>query len=340
MKEIQSHIARYSIVYSFLVGLFIIYPNLIYFFWDLRFGWADMSFLEYTSFFAFRYLFFCLLSWFLLRKNLMDERKRTLARRSTINLLITGVAYLIYVSISLLLSKHVDCFTGNLLFQFLVVFMLFTLTGHAYSLYLEQQKKDQEIELLKFENLKSKSDALANQIHPHFLFNTLNTLTYLVRENNKNQTLEFVNKLSNIFRYILQSDKTSIVSLKEELEFVEAFRFLMETRFANKLVFNIGIPEEKFCLKIPTLSILPLLENVVIHNVIDSDHKMVVDIFVNESNELVVSNPVYPKTDLPVTNGTGLANLRSRFSLIMETDIRIENDFTNFRVYLPLKTGL
>jgi LytS/YehU family sensor histidine kinase len=299
-----------------------------------------MSFAEYTSFFVFRYLFFSTLAWFLLKRNLITERKLSIGRRATDNILVTGIAYLIYVTISLLLSKHVDCFTGYLLFQFLVVFMLFTLTGHAYSLYIDQVKKDQEIESLKFENLKSKCDALANQIHPHFLFNTLNTLTYLVRENNKKQTLEFVNKLSNIFRYILQSEKNSIVSLKEELEFVEAFRFLMETRFAEKLAFNITVPCDKYFLKIPTLSILPLLENVVIHNVIDSDHKMVVDIFVNEKNELVVTNPVYPKTEPAVTNGTGLENLKSRFSLIMGMTVRIEKDDSFFRVYLPLKPEL
>lgn len=336
MQVIQKNIHRYSFVYSLLVGLFISYPNIVTLFWDLKFGWKGMSNLEYIAIFIFRLLFFSVLSWILLIRNISNYKTNTFGKRIAKNLLITTIAYLIYVSVSLTIGKHVDCFTGNLLFQFLVVFMLFTLTGHAYSLHLEKQKKDQEIELLKFENLKSKCDALANQIHPHFLFNTLNTLTYLVRENDKHQTLEFVNKLSNIFRYILQSDKNSIVSLKEELELAEAFRFLMETRFANKLDFNIDISKDKYFHRIPTLSLLPLLENVVMHNIIDSDHKMQVDIFVNDKNELVVSNPVYPKTDAPVTNGTGLDNLKSRFMLIMEKEIRIEQDPGSFRVYLPL----
>lgn len=142
--------------------------------------------------------------------------------------------------------------------------------------------------------------------------------------------------MSDVFRYILQSDKKGLVSLEEELEFVNAFFYMMEVRFASKLNFKIDVDTSKRCYKLPVLSILPLIENVVVHNKIDSEHKMVVAIVLNDKNELVVSNPKYPKLTPAETNGTGLKNLSNRFSLLMNKRIRIEDTEDTFNVYLPL----
>ena len=147
----------------------------------------------------------------------------------------------------------------------------------------------------------------------------------------------YVHELSDIFRYILQSDKRGLVTLREELEFIQSFRYVMEVRFANKLVFSIQVDEVmEDELTLPVLSLLPLVENVTVHNRIDSEHKMEITIRLNEQKELVVSNPIYPKLSPPDTNGTGLRNLESRFTLLMNRQIRIECDENTFRVYLPL----
>lgn len=125
--------------------------------------------------------------------------------------------------------------------------------------------------------------------------------------------------------------------MREELEFIQSFRYVMEVRFANKLVFSIQVDEAmQDELTLPVLSLLPLVENVTVHNRIDSEHKMEITIRLNEQKELVVSNPIYPKLSPPDTNGTGLRNLESRFTLLMNRQIRIECDENTFRVYLPL----
>ena len=125
--------------------------------------------------------------------------------------------------------------------------------------------------------------------------------------------------------------------MREELEFIQSFRYVMEVRFANKLVFSIQVDEAmQDELTLPVLSLLPLVENVTVHNMIDSEHKMEITIRLNEQKELVVSNPIYPKLSPPDTNGTGLRNLESRFTLLMNRQIRIECDENTFRVYLPL----
>lgn len=222
------------------------------------------------------------------------------------------------------------------LFQFVMMGLIVTLLGHIIYLYTEKSNKEREIEHLKIESLQSQYDALTNQINPHFFFNSLNSLTSLVRKKDETVTLTFINKLSDVFRYILQSNKKGLVSLAEELEFVEDFKYMMEIRFANKLSYNIEVDKEDLNHKIPVLSILPLLDNIVVHNVIDSDHKMEITITVNKNGELVVSNPIYPKLSSPETNGTGLKNLENRFNLLMNKHIRVEDDGAMFKVYLPL----
>jgi len=224
-----------------------------------------------------------------------------------------------------------------LLFQFLVMCIFCSLIGHVSHLYSEQRRKEQEIEQLKVENLQSRYDALTSQINPHFFFNSLNGLTSLIRKKNEENALEYVNKMSDVFRYVLQSDKKGLVTLGEELDFVKAFFYMMEIRFASKLIFNIDVPDDKRDMKIPVLSLLPLIDNVAVHNTIDSEHKMEVQICLNPQMELSVSNPVFPKLSSPDTNGTGLKNLENRFLLLMNQQIRVENDGTRFTVYLPLK---
>lgn len=227
---------------------------------------------------------------------------------------------------------------GNiLLFQFFVACLLCTFTGYISVLYDSRREKEQEIERLRIENLQSRCNALAHQINPHFFFNSLNGISALIRKGNNENTLSYVTRLSDIFRYILQSDKRELVLLGEELAFIRSFMHVMEVRFAHKLTCSFNVPEEKHELKLPVLSLLPLMENVTVHNMIDSDHRMEVTIRLNERDELEIANPIYPKLEVPDTNGIGLQNLRNRFELMMKKDIRIETDGSTFRVFLPLK---
>ena len=247
------------------------------------------------------------------------------------------IAYLVYIGFSVVLSPKQEWITGLLLFQFFVIFIFSLLAGHLSFLLSEQRRKEHEIEQLRIENLESRYNALTNQINPHFFFNSLNGLTLLIRKKNEELTLEYVNKLSDVFRYILQSDRKVMVTLADELDFLKAFSYMMEVRLARKLVFIAEVPDDKRDLKIPVLSLLPLLENIVLHNTIDSEHKMEVRIWLNDACELAVANPIYPKLVPSESNGTGLKNLESRFLLLLNRKIRIENDGKIFTVYLPLK---
>jgi sensor histidine kinase YesM len=337
MNYLEKYTNSYRLVLISLVGaIFITYPNLAYFKWEI--GFLDKSMTSsYVLYFIFRYLFFSILIWILIKYNLQRIPALAFKKRLIHTFLLTTAAYVLYVLATLLFVYKGDCFTGILLFQFFVLFVICAFIGHVSLLNNEQIRKEQEIEQLKTENLQSRYDALTNQINPHFFFNSLNGLTSLIRKKNEDNALEYVNKMSDVFRYVLQSDKKGLVTLGEELDFVKAFFYMMEIRFASKLVFKINVPDKNRELKLPVLSLLPLIDNVVVHNTIDSEHKMDVNICLNPQLELSVSNPVFPKLTAPDTNGTGLKNLENRFLLLMNKQIRVENDGSRYTVYLPLK---
>jgi LytS/YehU family sensor histidine kinase len=320
---------------SLVAAIFILYPDITWLPFELD-GVGRAEWLVHIEFFIFRYAFIAALIFTLIKINVAYLSTPLFKQRLLYSFLIAIVCYGIYGGITYLIFTHVRHFGSLVLFQFFMVSLLTALSGHIFILYTEKRKKEQQIEVLTVANLQSRYDALTNQINPHFFFNSLNGLTSLIRKNDSEMTLNYVNKLSDVFRYILQSDKKGLITLAEELAFVDAFKYMMEVRFATKLKYNIDIDESLLGYRLPALSILPLLDNIVVHNTIDSDHKMVVTLTVNDNNDLVVSNPIYPKLTAPVTNGTGLENLESRFMLLMGKPITVEDDGKLFTVYLPL----
>ena len=322
---------------SAVVALFVIYPDITWLPYELQ-ELSATERIRHISFFALRYIFFIGVVFILAKVNLERLDRPSLQKRLLISVAISLIAYCLYGGIAFLLSAKIRHFGSLVLFQILIVSVLCTLLGHIILLYTDKLKKELEIEELTVKNLQTSYDALTNQINPHFFFNSLNGLTSLIRKKNEEVTLAYVNKLSDVFRYILQSDKKGLVSLAEELDFVNSFRYMMEVRFANKLQYNVRVDENKLQSKIPVLSILPLLDNVVVHNMIDSDHKMSIDIYTNDKDELVISNPVYPKLAKLETNGSGLKNLEGRFMLLLGKSIEVENEDGVFAVYLPLKS--
>lgn len=323
------------VLITIIGAIFIIYPNIACLPWEFGFI-KGTALTHHLIYFTFRYMFFCGLIFGLIKINMTKFGSLSFKRRLFYNTLINLVAYLVFISITLLLYPKGSHLGSILIFQFFIVCFLSTFMGHIYYMYSVQRKKEQEIELLKTQNLQSRYDALKNQINPHFFFNSLNGLTALIRKKDDNNTLTYVNKMSDVFRYILQSDKKGLVTVEDELEFGKAFFYMLEVRFANKLEYKVEVDQEMLSCRLPVLSILPLIENVVAHNRIDSEYKMIISVRQTGENELVVSNPMYPKLSVSESNGTGLTNLDNRFFLLMNKHIRIEEKDNVYNVYLPL----
>lgn len=218
----------------------------------------------------------------------------------------------------------------------LFVLLVVILSTLLMRLLNSKQQMRLEYEQLKSEKLQTSYNALMGQINPHFFFNSLNGLSSLIQNGNQEQTLTYLNELSAVFRYILQSNKKELVTLAEELQFVKAYTYLLSVRYEGKLFFSIQVEKAHLLWYLPILSILPLIENAVKHNIISKQYPLQIDIYSNRDNYLVVSNPVQPKIEESAGSGIGLKNLWGRYHMLTGKDIHISNRKSYFKVSLPL----
>lgn len=192
-----------------------------------------------------------------------------------------------------------------------------------------QQKAAQ----LQKENNTARYTALQNQLNPHFLFNSLNTLIAEIEYNPAN-AVRFTRNLSDVYRYVLQSQDKTLITLGEELEFIHSYLFLHEVRLGNCITCNITIPTEAMEYQLPPLTLQLLVENVIKHNSINSNKPMEITIYITD-HFLVVSNPIHIKKS-DISSGVGLQNLSNRCKLMIGTDILINNENQIFTVKVPL----
>ena len=214
-------------------------------------------------------------------------------------------------------------------------FAVSVLYAYIYTLIYQRQSILLENEQLKSENLTTRYDMLVSQINPHFFFNSLNSLSTLVRENDTKKALTYIDQLSYTFRYVLQNSQNMEVPLKEELAFVEAYSYQFKIRYADKIFFDINISDDYLDYMLPSLSLQPLIDNAVKHNAITSRHPMHISIYV-EDGMLIVSNPKSPLVEPAQGTGIGLSNLNSRWELIAGKSIEIVDTKDSFMVKLPL----
>jgi LytS/YehU family sensor histidine kinase len=205
-----------------------------------------------------------------------------------------------------------------------------------YSLMQQREKIVVENERLKTENLAARYNMLMGQINPHFFFNSLNSLSMLVREQDNDRALEYIDQLSYTFRYIIQNGQSGMTTLSEEMEFAEAYAYLFKIRYEDKLFFDIDIAEEYMSWTLPALSLQPLIGNAVKHNTITSKNPMRVVIRVVDG-VLEVENKKSQKLDTEPSTGIGLKNLRSRWQIVASRDIEVIDEAERFLVRLPLQ---
>lgn len=213
--------------------------------------------------------------------------------------------------------------------------MTCTVTGSCYIAYLIRRQQEVIIEnqQLQAENILNQYEALKNQLNPHMLFNSLNTLRTLVREDQE-KAQEYIQELSRVLRYTLQGNDSRSVPLKDEMEFVSAYIFLLKMRFEENLSFSIRIDKQFESYRLPPMAVQMLIENAVKHNEISNRRPLNIRIY-TDKEDLIVSNPVQPKLTASPSTGIGLANLAKRYHLLFKREIQItENE--QFTVRIPL----
>jgi sensor histidine kinase YesM len=212
--------------------------------------------------------------------------------------------------------------------------LIFSIFNQFYS--ISQDKRNLEVSVLelKQEMVASKYSSLKSQISPHFLFNSLNTLTSLMYED-RDLASDFVTRLASCYRYILDNREQDLVSLSKELQFLDSFIFMMTVRHKSAIEISTDIEKSKQELFIPTLSIQMLVENALKHNYYSKEHPINIYIYVKD-NYLIIENSLRKRKDSEESTQLGLSNIKKRYSYYTTEPVIIEENSELFKVQIPL----
>ncbi len=188
---------------------------------------------------------------------------------------------------------------------------------------------------LKQAVLKAEFESLKNQVNPHFLFNSLNILSALIPEDT-GKSVQFVERLSKVFRYSLQHSEQNTIELAVELKVAESYLFINHMRFGESFRYGIDLPDADLHRQIVTQGLLTLVENVVKHNECSMEKPLSLRIYA-ENDYIVVANTFQPKNRLRTdSTGIGLKNLQNRYAQLAGRPVVIEQTEQDFIVKLPL----
>lgn len=182
--------------------------------------------------------------------------------------------------------------------------------------------------------VESELAVLRNQVNPHFLFNSLNTLMNLI-ETKPKVAEEYLQRLSIFYRKILENQDDQVLNLRSEIENLEEYIYLQKQRFGEALVLEIKLDKKLAETKIPALTLQLLAENAIKHNVVSQSHPLVIRIY-NEEQRIIVKNIKAPLSNVSVGTGTGLENIQSRYKVLFKKPIEIIDDSNEFTIKLPI----
>ncbi len=213
----------------------------------------------------------------------------------------------------------------------ILLFNIIYFAFYSYNHYMRGQLAAYKIER---KQAQLQLNMLKSQLSPHFLFNSINSLTELLKKD-VSKAESFIRALAKTYDYILESYNSTLVTLTEELELLDSYFFVLSTRFGNGFQLQRNLDESYGLTKMPPLTLQILAENAVKHNIIDNKSPIVLSIY-ERNGKLVVTNNRRPRTqrDLDSTK-IGLKNIQSRYQLLVDKQIEIEEG-SNFTVRLPI----
>lgn len=220
----------------------------------------------------------------------------------------------------------------SITFTFLITFLISSIHEGWY-MFMQWKNSLVKSEKLEKENMQARFETLKNQVNPHFLFNSLNTLMTYIDDNPK--ASEFVQNLSDFFRSVLTTRDEEVVLLEDELEILKKYVFLQQSRFGNNLKVNFNIDNSKNgSYFIPPLSLQMLVENAIKHNIISKDKPLFIDIFI-EDDHINIKNNLQRKKN-PSSTRVGLTNIRNRYKFLSQKEVKIVETDNVFLVSVPL----
>jgi sensor histidine kinase YesM len=235
-------------------------------------------------------------------------------------------------------NPHNDWHTFWFDFKITLIFTTLLVVISETVYFFDQWKKTLiDAERLKKENNQAQLDSLRNQVNPHFLFNSLNTLISIIPDC-PDTAIDFTQKLSNVYRYLLSVREKELVELQTELDFIQSYIFLLKVRFEQNLIFEINIPEALKTRLLPPVSLQLLIENAIKHNVVSREKPLSIQIYV-ENDFLIVKNNLQAKLEKESSTGIGLENIRKRYQILSTKQMEVIHSSTHFTIALPLLTN-
>lgn len=334
---------RYRYWFAFLVSVFTYVSTefcQVYYFFNIRIEWY-YAFLTIFAVTVSTLDFNRLAEPFIKRqwppkKNKIKHSIAFFAVGSTGSTVLTsGIVFIM----SMLLHSYTAAETLRPLELNLVYCWLINLLYHlinAIIFYFKEYKTTAlEAEQLKSISAQAELQLIKSQINPHFLFNNLNVLAALIMKDNK-EANRFIEEFSKVYRYILSNHDKELVELKQELDFLKPYIFLLEKRFNDGLQIKINIEEQQQNKMIIPASLQMLIENAIKHNVVSRNKPLLIDVHTNGNNTIIVSNNLQQKQTVENSTGIGLQNIIRRYELVSNRKVDIDTTENNFTVTLPL----
>lgn len=271
-----------------------------------------------------------------------NYKKKIITRLSVFYLIvmIVGTAFvLLAIAVPMLFgdarySDMLDRFMSDGLKQFLLSWLISISIASVAFFYMEWNNALNRERKLREEKLIFQYESLKNKVNPHFLFNSLNTLSSLIPKDPE-LSERFIAKFSTIYRYVLEKADRDLVGLEEELEFIENFLFLQKIRDEGKIKLEIKV-DNPTCYSVVPVSLQLLVENAMKHNAATKEYPLNIRIYLESDDTVIVENNIQRKMHLGPSSKVGLKNLKERISLAMRKEVIIEERPLSFLVKLPL----
>ena len=293
---------------------------------------------------------FTILYWVITRKVMQELRKTYEDLSETMKRLILVAFFVIFIApwlggmLNLLLIEIANFISyeymnlhplpiKELLSIYFACFFMVSIYEAIY-FYTRLKESIEEREEAKQAQIRSQLEGLRSQVNPHFLFNSMNTLMNIVTKD-QNLAINFLGKLSKVYRYVLENREEQIIPLQKELDFINAYVFLQKERFRGSLEVALNIPEAYLERKIIPLSLQSLFENAIKHNTVSQKKPLLIEVFV-EGENLVVKNNLQRKEQVMDSTKFGLKNIETRYRFFTQRSISIKETNTHFSVAIPL----
>ena len=219
-------------------------------------------------------------------------------------------------------------------FMTILITFLITSIHEAIFFYKQWKINFSKSARLEKDNIEAKYETLKSQINPHFLFNSLNSLSNIVDDNK--EATHYIQNLSEFLRYVLKSRDRELVLVRDEIQILEKYFNLQKTRFRENLIIDLNVDEKFYHFSLPPLVLQMLVENCIKHNVISKEKPLTISVYA-EKELLVIENNLQRKPS-EMSTRHGLRNIVDRFAFFTSREVKISESQSTFKVEIPLLT--